>query len=141
MSFYPLYQHVHVISPAVRGLARLIEGGKWINWFGDGGAWRDLTPPMEDWDESQGIRGLRMGRTLRFSRYDRDVNWPKESFGEGYPLSDDEKEYLYAIYERVYVIPERERAAKAAQQEKREREQAESAWLGQLERAGREVAA
>lgn len=144
MSFYPCYQ-TGDISTVVRGLGALIEGGKWIHWSGDGGAWRDLTPPMEEWDTVtegpfSGARGLSGGRTLRFSRYDRDVSWPKRSFGEGHPLTPAEIEHLYAIYERVYLIPEREANARRREEERAESEQASAQWLEQLAAAGRAAA-
>lgn len=139
MSFYPAFQHAVGISPAVRGLARLIEGGKWTLWCGDG-AWRSLTPPMAQWECKGGLRGLREGRTLRFSRHDRDVEWPVEMYGARHPLNAAEKELLYAIYERDYLIPERERVAAQRKADDKESQCAQQAWQRELEQAGRTAA-
>lgn len=119
MSFYALYQQSRDISPVVRGLARLIEGGQWIHWSGLGLACRKLSPGM----------AAKWGQSLEFWQEDRDVRWPDS----GVTLNAAEKEHLYAIYERVYLIPERERAAAARAAEARQTEESQRAWREQLE--------
>lgn len=145
MNFYTLYEANRDISPVVRGLARLIESGTWITWYGDGGYWRDLTPPTEEWKtivpdgpfKGAEIQALPPGRTLRFSREGRDVNWPKSyRYGECHLLNAAEKEHLYAIYERVYLIPDQELTAARRKAEVEEARRLQQAWQQELEQIG-----